>query len=126
MADTDASTATQPAQRPGRLPVEVNGINVIGEDERRSRPKRLFWPWCAASIAVPGISYGSFFLGFGVSFWQATIAGVRGARQRSPGRPQLPAARRLGNSPLRACHARDRDRVPPAGIAALVIAITLG
>src|SRR5439155_504057 len=38
----------------------------------------LFWPWCAANIAVLGISYGSFFLCFGVSFWQATIAGLLG------------------------------------------------
>jgi purine-cytosine permease-like protein len=58
--------------------VETNGINVIAESERKGRPGDLFWPWCAANIAVLGISYGSFFLGFGISFWQATIAGVLG------------------------------------------------
>src|SRR6476660_1752253 len=61
---------------PAGLPVEVNGINVIAEPERGGRPRDLFWPWCAANIAVLGISYGSFLLGFGVSFWQATVAGV--------------------------------------------------
>src|SRR3979409_2180401 len=60
------------------LSVEQNGINVITEPERKGSPRDLFWPWCAANIAVLGISYGSFLLGFGVSFWQATIAGVIG------------------------------------------------
>src|SRR5436190_1335458 len=60
------------------LAVELNGINVIATAERKGSPRDLFWPWCAANIAVLGISYGSFFLGFGVSFWQATFAGVVG------------------------------------------------
>src|SRR2546430_15560249 len=58
------------------LSVEQNGINVISSGERKGKPRDLFWPWCAANIAVLGISYGSFFLGFGVSFLQATFAGV--------------------------------------------------
>jgi nucleobase:cation symporter-1, NCS1 family len=65
--------------RPGEtLSVEQNGINVITEPERKGSPRSLFWPWCAANIAVLGISYGSFLLGFGISFWQATIAGLVG------------------------------------------------
>ncbi|MFB9238180.1 purine-cytosine permease family protein [Plantactinospora siamensis] len=68
---------TAPAE-PAGLSVEANGINVIAERERRGAPRDLFWPWCAANIAVLGISYGSFFLGFGVSFWQATAAGAVG------------------------------------------------
>ena len=60
------------------LGVELNGINVIDESERGGRPRSLFWPWCAANIAVLGISYGSFVLGFGVSFVQALLAGVAG------------------------------------------------
>lgn len=60
------------------LAVEQNGINVIDESERKGTPRDLFWPWCAANISVFGISYGSFILGFGVSFWQATIAAVVG------------------------------------------------
>src|SRR3982074_2826990 len=60
------------------LSVEQNGINVITESERKGSPRDLFWPWCAANIAVLGISYGSFLLGFGISFWQATIAGLVG------------------------------------------------
>lgn len=60
------------------LVVEQNGINVISSAERKGKPRDLFWPWCAANIAVLGISYGSFFLGFGVSFWQATVAGLLG------------------------------------------------
>lgn len=47
---------------PGGLPVERNGINVIGSSERRGRPNSLFWPWCASQIGVLAISYGSFLL----------------------------------------------------------------
>src|ERR1700687_5109177 len=71
--------ATDVVVRPGEtLSVEQNGINVIIESERKGSPRDLFWPWCAANIAVLGISYGSFLLGFGVSFWQATVAGIVG------------------------------------------------
>jgi nucleobase:cation symporter-1, NCS1 family len=58
--------------------VEQNGINVIDEAERKGRPQDLFWPWCAANIAVLGITYGSFLLDFGISFWQAAWAGAIG------------------------------------------------
>jgi NCS1 family nucleobase:cation symporter-1 len=70
--------ATDVAVRVETLAIERNGINVITDVERKGRPRDLFWPWCAANIAVLGISYGSFLLGFGVSFWQATIAGLVG------------------------------------------------
>ncbi|WP_163511330.1 purine-cytosine permease family protein [Fodinicola acaciae] len=60
------------------LAVERNGINVIDESERKGRPAGLFWPWCAANISVLAISYGAFLLGFGVSLWQAVVAGVLG------------------------------------------------
>ena len=58
--------------------VEQNGINVISESERKGRPHDLFWPWCAANISVLGISYGAFLLGFGISFLQASVAGIVG------------------------------------------------
>jgi NCS1 family nucleobase:cation symporter-1 len=63
---------------PAGLPVEVNGINVITPEERRGSPRDLFWPWFAANVSVLGLSYGAFALGFGVSFWQALIAGLLG------------------------------------------------
>ncbi|SDQ34441.1 cytosine permease [Quadrisphaera sp. DSM 44207] len=59
--------------------VELNGINVIAEAERRGRPRDLFWPWFAANVSVFGVSYGSFLLGFGISFAQAVLAAVVGA-----------------------------------------------
>jgi purine-cytosine permease-like protein len=70
----EVSTATE--QRTGGI--ELNGINVIREDERRGTPRHLFWPWFAANISVLGLSYGSFVLGFGISFWQASVAGLIG------------------------------------------------
>ncbi len=60
------------------LQIESNGINVITDAERKGRPRDLFWPWFAANISVLGLSYGSFELGFGISFWQATIIGLIG------------------------------------------------
>ncbi|RSM90512.1 allantoin permease [Kibdelosporangium aridum] len=58
--------------------VEANGINVIGDAERKGTPRQLFWPWFAANVSVFGLSYGSFVLGFGISFWQAVIVGIIG------------------------------------------------
>jgi nucleobase:cation symporter-1, NCS1 family len=69
---------TQTQVEPGGLPVELNGINVIAENERKGKPSDLFWPWFGANVSVLAIAYGSYVVGFGVSFWQATIAGVIG------------------------------------------------
>jgi purine-cytosine permease-like protein len=60
------------------LRVETNGINVISDGERRGTPRQLFWPWFGANVSVLALGYGSFVLGFGISFWQAVIAGVLG------------------------------------------------
>jgi len=59
--------------------IELNGINVISEAERKGTPRDLFWPWCAANISVFGISYGAWLLGFGISAAQAIVAGVVGS-----------------------------------------------
>ncbi|MDQ1584409.1 MAG: nucleobase:cation symporter, family [Microbacteriaceae bacterium] len=58
--------------------VELNGLNTIHESERKGKPRDLFWPWFGANVSVLGIAYGSFLLGFGISFWQATIVGIVG------------------------------------------------
>ena len=72
MTDATGTAELRPLQ------VEMNGINVIAEDERKGHPRDLFWPWFAANISVLGLSYGAFVLGFGISFWQALIVGVVG------------------------------------------------
>jgi purine-cytosine permease-like protein len=58
--------------------VESNGLNVIADEERKGRPSQLFWPWFGANVSALGLSYGAFALGFGISFWQAVIAGLVG------------------------------------------------
>ena len=58
--------------------LELNGTNVISEAERSGRASSLFWPWCGANVSLLALSYGSFFLGFGISFWQATAAAFIG------------------------------------------------
>lgn len=72
-------TAIDPAAAPPAPGgIEANGLNTIAESERRGRARDLFWPWFAANVSVLGISYGSFILGFGISFAQATLVGVIG------------------------------------------------
>ena len=73
MTTTSDTTGGQTASR-----VEQNGINVIDESERKGSPSDLFWPWFGANVSVLAIAYGSFIVGFGVSFWQATVAAVVG------------------------------------------------
>ncbi|AJM77276.1 purine-cytosine permease family protein [Rathayibacter toxicus] len=71
---------TSPSPSPVRLTsgIELNGLDIIDETERHGQPRDLFWPWFAANVSVLGLSYGSFLLGFGVSFWQASLIGVVG------------------------------------------------
>jgi NCS1 family nucleobase:cation symporter-1 len=73
----DAVDTAREAPTP-RVAVETNGINVIGEAERKGTPRQLFWPWFGANVSVLGLAYGSFLFGFGISFWQAVVAGVIG------------------------------------------------
>jgi nucleobase:cation symporter-1, NCS1 family len=61
-----------------RVTVETNGLNVIPDSERKGTPRQLFWPWFGANVSVLGLAYGSFLFGFGISFWQAVVAGVVG------------------------------------------------
>jgi len=70
------STIDKPAA--AQRGIETNGINTIAESERTGRSSGLFWPWFAANVSVLGLSYGSFVLGFGISFWQATLVGICG------------------------------------------------
>lgn len=56
------------------LNVELNGINFIKEEERGGSPSSLFWPWCGANISLLALSFGAFFLGFGISFSQVVWA----------------------------------------------------
>ena len=68
-AAADAPTATR---------VENVGLDVIAESDRKGRPSDLFMPWFAANISVLGLSWGAWVLGFGLSFWQAVVAGAVG------------------------------------------------
>lgn len=58
--------------------IEVNGPNTIRESERKGSAGSLFWPWAGANVSLLALSYGSFFLGFGISFKQATFAAIIG------------------------------------------------
>ncbi|SDQ87547.1 Purine-cytosine permease [Curtobacterium sp. UNCCL20] len=72
--ETRAGAAGTPEVRT----VERQGTDVIAEADRKGVPRGLFWPWFAANISVLGIAYGSFVVGFGISFWQATVVSVVG------------------------------------------------
>jgi nucleobase:cation symporter-1, NCS1 family len=75
---TTRTTGGVPEAPAPRVAVETNGINVIDESERKGTPRQLFWPWFGANVSVLGLAYGSFLLGFGISFWQAVVAGIVG------------------------------------------------
>ena len=62
----------------GILQLELNGPNLIQESERGGSAKSLFWPWAGANVSLLALSYGAFFLGFGISFKQATWAAIIG------------------------------------------------
>ncbi|WP_405926677.1 purine-cytosine permease family protein [Streptomyces sp. NBC_00035] len=74
--DTRESPDNRSAGR--QLQVETHGLDVIGDAERKGTPRTLFWPWFGANVGALGLSYGAFALGFGISFWQALIAGSIG------------------------------------------------
>lgn len=65
-------------EAPAASLIEHTGIEIVPESARTAKPSDLFWPWFAANVSVFGMSYGSFVLGFGISFWQATIVSVIG------------------------------------------------
>src|SRR5215471_3543427 len=71
-----AASAGEAELRPTQI--EMNGINVITDSERKGHPRDLFWPWFAANVSVLGLSYGAFVLGFGISFWQAVVVSLIG------------------------------------------------
>jgi len=60
------------------MKIEFNGINFIQESERQGSPRDLFWPWCGANVSLLALSYGAFFLGFGISIKQCALAAVLG------------------------------------------------
>ncbi|MDU5164490.1 MAG: cytosine permease [Actinomyces sp.] len=65
-------------QSSGALAVEMAGLDVIPESDRKGKPSDLFMPWFAANISVLGISWGSWVLGFGLSLAQAIVVSVVG------------------------------------------------
>ncbi len=60
------------------IAIENIGLDVIAESERKGKPSDLFMPWFAANISVLGMSWGSWVLGFGLSFIQAVIVTIVG------------------------------------------------
>jgi len=80
MAEGQSVASTAPAHEAELRPmqIEMNGINVISDFERKGHPRDLFWPWFAANVSVLGLSYGAFVLGFGISFWQAVVVSLVG------------------------------------------------
>lgn len=60
------------------MSLELNSTNFISDSERSGRPRDLFWPWCAANVSFLALSYGSFFLGFGISIWQVVVTVIVG------------------------------------------------
>ena len=49
--------------------IEKNSLNKVLQNETKGRAISLFWTWLAANVSFLAISYGSFVLDFGVSFF---------------------------------------------------------
>lgn len=60
------------------LQIEVNGINVIPDDERHGTPRSLFWPWATASISIFNVSIAALLASFGMGFAAAALAALIG------------------------------------------------
>ena len=60
------------------LQIEVNGINVIPDDERHGNPRSLFWPWATASISIFNVSIAALLAAFGMGFLGAALAALIG------------------------------------------------
>jgi len=58
--------------------VEHAGVDVIAESARHGQPRSLFWPWCAANVAVLAVSWGGYVLGMGISLTQGLLVTVFG------------------------------------------------
>ena len=67
--------ASTPIARSSHTTSLHNG-EIVEESERTARPHDLFWPWFAANVSVFGISYGTYVLGFGLSFLQAVLMAI--------------------------------------------------
>src|SRR5690349_249672 len=75
---SDTAAPAPGIEQTRRLGVETTGIEIIEESERTALPRDLFWPWFAANVSVFGLSYASFVLYFGISFYQALLVSVIG------------------------------------------------
>jgi NCS1 nucleoside transporter family len=69
--DLDAPPSTETYQV-GTL--EMRGIELIPESDRKMRPSGLFWMWAGAIWNVEFLVYGALIVSFGLSFWQAVLA----------------------------------------------------
>src|SRR5881227_968574 len=110
------SAASAAELRP--MQIEMNGINIISDSERKGHPRDLFWPWFAANVSVLGLSYGAFVLGFGISFWQAVVVSIVGIVVSFLLCGFIAIAGKRGSAPTlvlsRAAFGVDGNRVPAA------------
>lgn len=73
-----SSPTSKPVSPPPALDIEVNGINVIPEDERHGTPRSLFWPWATASISLFNVSIAGLLAMFGMGFIPTALAAIVG------------------------------------------------
>src|SRR5699024_6608313 len=78
MTSPDRNASSPAAPVGGAGVIETAGIEIIAESERTAKPRDLVWPGFAANVSVFGMSYGSYLLGFRISFAKATAVTVLG------------------------------------------------
>lgn len=60
------------------MAVEQNGINAVPENERRGRPRDLFWPWAGSNLSLFGVAFGVYIVGLQLGVVPAIITGAVG------------------------------------------------
>lgn len=63
---------------PAGASIEINGTNPVPESERKGKARGLFPLWFSWNASLFGVSYGIYVFMFGLSWWQAILAGTLG------------------------------------------------
>jgi NCS1 family nucleobase:cation symporter-1 len=79
MAMTGAATAQVEPQSDHTFSIETHGIDVIPPTDRHGSARELFWVWFAANVIFNYVIIGAIIVGFGLNFWEATLAVLIGS-----------------------------------------------
>jgi NCS1 family nucleobase:cation symporter-1 len=74
MATLEATAVMAHPETDRAFAVETHGIDAIPASDRHGTPRELFGLWFAANVIFNYVIIGAIIVGFGLNFWQATLA----------------------------------------------------